>query len=588
MPRLGPRLLRLTVLVIALVAGATVSLRAGADPPPDAGPAFVADELLVGFHAGLSESDEEAVYAKHAAVKLEKLRNLPVHRIRLPAGALEAIEQKLKRDPAVKFVERNLVLPPDLASNDPYFSSQYHLSRIFAPQAWDETVGGPEVVIAVLDTGIDAAHPDLAGKLVAGYNFYSNNTNTADVHGHGTKVAGAAAATGNNGVGVTGVSWQGRIMPIRVTDASGYAYYSTIANGLTWAVDHGAQVMNISIGGVAASSSITSAAQYVTQRGGVVVAGAGNCGCVDGTPDNAYILSVSATDSADNLASWSSRGNYVDLAAPGASIWTTVAGGGYGAVSGTSFSSPVTAGMVALVMSANPDLNPAEIETLLQLNADDLGTAGWDQSYGHGRINAYRTVAAAVASIPPPDTTAPSATITSPSGGSSVSGTVTVAVSASDNTGVSRVDLYVDGALYGTDTTAPHGFAWDTTVTGTGTRRLTAKAYDATGNAGTSADVTVSVTSPSEPDPAPAPTADATAPVVSITSLSAKWPKLTVAASATDNVGVTQVELHVDGKWVATDTGAPYSFNVNLNKLATGSHTAVVKAFDAAGNSATS
>jgi hypothetical protein len=577
-------------MAVALLAAALLPRGAHADPPtggaPVTGAAFVPDELLVGFHAGLSEMDEEAVYHGLGAVKLEKLRQLPIHRIRVPAGALDAVEQALSRHPAVKFVERNQALPLQATADDPYFDDQYHLARIYAPQAWDTTVGGPEVVIAVLDSGLDASHPDLAGKLVAGYNFYGNNTDTADVFGHGTKVAGAAAAAGNNGMGVTGVSWQARIMPIRVSDSTGYAYYSTIASGLTWAVDHGARVMNISIGGVAASSSITSAAQYVLNRGGVVVASAGNCGCLDGTPDNAYVISVSATDSADNLTSWSSRGSYVDMAAPGAGILTTLPGGGYGAVSGTSFSSPVTAGVVALVMSANPELGPTEIETLLQLNADDLGAAGWDQSFGHGRVNAYRAVAAAVASAPLPDTTAPSATITSPSSGSSVSGTVTVAVNASDNTGVGRVDLYVDGALYATDTTAPHGFAWDTTTGGPGTRRLTARAYDSAGNAGTSADVTVSVVGTTTTEPGSTP--DTTPPAASITALSSKWPKLTVSASATDDVGVSRVELYVDGKRVATDTGVPWAFTVGLKQFAPGTHTVVVKAYDAAGNAATS
>ena len=404
-----PRSQRIAALLVAALVLALAPGFGLAQPPTPWAP----DELLVGFHADVADADAEAVYRGHGAAKLEKLRGLRVHRVRVPPSALEAIERALARRPEVKFVERNRLLAPDLAPNDPSYPSQWHLPKISAQQAWDISTGVPEVVIAILDTGVDGTHPDLAAKMVAGYNSYDKNTDTRDVYGHGTKVAGAAAAIGNNGVGVSGVSWQSRIMPVRVSDTSGYAYYSTISNGLTWAVDHGAKVMNISFGGVAASSSIASAAQYVRSRGGVVVAAAGNCGCLDSTAPNSQLISVSATDSNDNLASWSSRGTYVDVAAPGAGILTTAKGGGYSSVSGTSFASPVTAGVVALMMAANPTLAPADLEALLKANADDKGAAGWDSSFGFGRINAYRAIAAAAASSPlpppppPPDTTAP-------------------------------------------------------------------------------------------------------------------------------------------------------------------------------------
>jgi thermitase len=560
------------LLVLALVLALAAP---GLAQPPAL---WVPDELLVGFHAGVPDADAETVYRGHGAAKLEKLRGLQVHRVRVPAPALEAIERALARRPEVQFVERNHALPLDMIPNDPSYSTQWHLPKISAPLAWDITPGSSGVIIAILDSGIDASHPDLAGVLVPGYNFYSNNADTSDVFGHGTKVAGAAAAIGNNSVGVAGVAWQSRIMPMRVTDSTGYAYYSTIANALTWAADHGAKVMNISIGGVAGSSAITSAAQYVRGKGGVVVASAGNCGCWDGTAENPSIISVSATDSSDNLTSWSNRGNYVDVSAPGASIKTTTKGGGYASVSGTSFSSPITAGVVALMMSANPSLGPTDLEALLKANADDKGAAGWDSSYGFGRVNAHRAAAAATASVPPPDTAAPQVGIGTPSNGSKVSGSVTVTVSASDDGEVARVDLFIDGVLHGSSTTAPYSFYWDTKNGGNGRRTLVAKAVDAAGNVGSSTAVEVDVDN----------TVDATAPSVTITSAGASKNKLVVAVSASDNVGVVKVDLYVDGALAATDTGSPWSFSLNLRSLSSGAHTLQVRAWDAAGNSALS
>src|SRR5438874_860441 len=286
--QLGWRLLASTVLFTSFVALPGVSSAGG--------PAFAPEELLVGFYAGLSETDQEHVYNQHGGRKIEKLRGLNVHRIRVPANSIDAVARKLQRHPAVKFIERNEVLAPSTAPTDPYFADEWHLTKIMAPEAWTFTLGSSDLIIAFLDSGIDGMHPDLAAKLVAGYNTYDGNTLTADVYGHGTKVAGAGAAITDNAVGVAGVARANSIMPVRVTDTAGYAYYSTIANGLTWAVDHGARVMSISFAGVAGSSTIRGAAQYVNSNGGVVVAAAGNCGCVDSTAQNPYIISVSATD----------------------------------------------------------------------------------------------------------------------------------------------------------------------------------------------------------------------------------------------------------------------------------------------------
>src|SRR5215813_9168202 len=221
------------------------------------------------------------------------------------------------------------------------------------------TLGLPGV-IAILDSGIDPTHPDLAAKLLPGFNLLSNNTSTGDWSGHGTLVAGAAAAISDNGVGVAGVAGQNNILPVVIADSTGYALFSTIASGITWAADHGAKVANLSYA-AAGSSTVVSAAQYAMSKGMIVILAAGNCGCFDSTAASPYIVSVSATDSSDNLASWSSQGNFVDISAPGVSSYTTSNGGGYSAPSGTSLASPIVAGVAGLMMSANPSLSPSNV-----------------------------------------------------------------------------------------------------------------------------------------------------------------------------------------------------------------------------------
>jgi subtilisin family serine protease len=576
-PRLGSLARRIApVLALALAALLTAAaIPARAADAPGGEP----DELLVGFHGGVSDADADGAHRSAGARRVERVRGLNVDRVSASAASGEATARALARDPRVKFVERNRRVSPDFAVNDPSFGNQWHLAKIAAPTAWDVAPGAPGIVVAVVDSGVDGTHPDLAGRLVAGYNFFSSNIDTSDVYGHGTLVAGTVAAAGNNGTGVSGVAWRSQIMPVRVSDATGVAYISAIANGIIWAVDRGARVVNVSFSGVAGSPTIMNAAQYARSKGAVVVASAGNCGCVDATAENVYVLSVSATDQNDGLATFSSRGNYVDVSAPGVTILTTARGGGYAWAQGTSFSSPVVAGVVALMMQTNAALLPAELVTLVKANADDRGALGWDPSFGFGRVNAYRAVAAAVASTPPTDAAPPAVAVTAPAAAAMLSGAATVTVAASDSGSINRVDLYVDGVLLGSDTTAPYSFAWDTRNAANGAHALVAKAVDAAGNVGTSPAVAVTVDNA---------LVDSTRPTARIISTSKSATALTVNASATDNVAVTRVELLVDGVLKATRPTAPYTFAVDLAALAAGNHNVYVRAWDAAGNGGSS
>ncbi len=249
---------------------------------------------------------------------------------------------KTKHGIDIEYAEVDNLVSQSYIPNDPYYASQWHHQNIQSSVAWDSSQGSG-VTIAILDSGTDCTHPDLQASCVAGWNAYDNNSDTTDVQGHGTMVAGTAAAIGDNANGVSGVAYGAKIMPVRVADASGYAYYSTIATALTWATDHGAKVANISFAEVNSSSAIINAATYMRSKGGLVVVAEGNSGVQSLFTNPKELISVSATDGADNRTSWSTYGADTDLAAPGVGIYTTSRGGGYSAPSGTSFSSPLTA-----------------------------------------------------------------------------------------------------------------------------------------------------------------------------------------------------------------------------------------------------
>jgi hypothetical protein len=255
-------------------------------------------------------------------------------------------------------------------------------------------------------------------------------------------------------------------------------------------------------------------------------------------------------------------------------------GAAYGTSSGTSLASPVAAGVLALVFGANPTLTASQAQGILLASADDLGAAGWDPYFGSGRVNAYRAVQAALG-VTSTDTTPPTDSILSPSSGTTVAATVSVAVSASDNVGVTKVELYIDGALKGTSSTAPFTFNWDTTSVADGGHTLSSKAYDAANNAGASTQVAVQVSNAADTTP---PAVAISAPLAGATVSGVT----TVSASASDNVGVTKVELYVDGVLKATDTASPYSFSWDTTGAANGTHSLTARAYDAASNATTS
>lgn len=564
------------LLVTALASALTFSYVARAYSAP----VEPIGRLLVQPRAGLSDTEMDKAINAASAHRLGRLNRHNLHLVEMSGVAsADAVIKKLRASKLFKFVEQDARVATAATSiSDPYYSSSWHLPDINAPVAWDYD-SGKGVVIAILDTGVDSTHPDLAANIVPGWNVYDNTADTADVYGHGTAVAGTASAIANDGIGSAGIAWGARIMPVRISDTNGYAYFSTVAQGIYWAADHGARVVNVSFEGVAGSSTVQSAANYLRSKGGVVVVAAGNSGSTLTYAPSASLLAVSATDKGDVAASFTSTGSYVDIAAPGVSILTTTRGGGYGSASGTSFASPLVAGTAALAISANPGLTADQIDNVVLSTAKDLGAAGYDTTFGNGLVNAGAVVTAALSQTvsAPVDSQAPSVAISSPLGGT-VSGIVPVNVNASDNVGVAGVDLYVNGKKFATDTASPFAFSWDSKTIPNGTVSLTAIAYDAAGNSKASSPISVTVSNI---------TADTQAPVVVLSGLTNGQTvkgKYTIKISATDNVKVSSVSLSIDGVTKSTVTGSSLSFTWNTRNVSVGAHTLAATATDSSGN----
>jgi thermitase len=288
---------------------------------------------------------------------------------------------------------------------DPDFYLQYDMSIINANTVWGLcSINASGVTIAIIDTGVDLAHPDLQTNLLSGYDFWDYDTVPQDGNGHGTNVAGIAAAA-LNGVGVAGVAPTAKILPVRVLNNQGLGYISDIADGITYAADR-AQVLNLSLGGTISSTTLLNAINYAANtKGRLVVAAAGNCGdsnypyngC---TSQNqpiypaAYpnVMAVAATTSSDTRASFSNVGSYVDIAAPGYNIYNTYYGNSYTYESGTSQATPHVSGLAALIWAKNPSYTAAQVWSRITSTAVDLGAAGVDTSFGAGRIDVQQAL----------------------------------------------------------------------------------------------------------------------------------------------------------------------------------------------------
>lgn len=395
-----PLITTIAVAALMVCAGSNAFALSSVEPEPSemrrwiVRPASVVDLTAAGLDPATAQSRRRAAEARLLPMAVSSVGAIDATVIR--AGDNDV--RSLMETGDYLWAEPDAVVRPLATPNDPLFGSQWHLARIGAPSAWDRSTGSRSVIVAMVDTGVDPTHPDLAGSLLPGYNSESRLAQSAggevhDLNGHGTATAGVLGALGNNAVGVAGVTWSVAIMPVRASNmASGSAFFSDILDGIGWAGVNGADIVSVSYEGVNSRSAQDMGA-YLRSLDALLVWGSGNSG---GRLDNDWpdVIVVGGSDRDDRRWTSSPIGSAIDLLAPSVDVLTASRGGGYGARAGTSFSTPIVSGVAALLRAADPRLTSRQIETLLIQTAQDLGAPGRDPEHGWGRVDAGRALAA--------------------------------------------------------------------------------------------------------------------------------------------------------------------------------------------------
>lgn len=460
---------------------------ASKSPPPLSG------RLVLRSRGGLQAAAMQNALNAAGAWRVNSVDGVEGTVVEADPAALAGAADSLRRSGLFSSVERDQqvrIAEP----NDPYYSAQWGLPRGGVPAAWALS-SGAGVTVAVVDTGVDATHPDLQGQLLPGYDFLNDDADPDDDNGHGTRMSGIVGAACNNGEGVCGVAPGAMVIPIKSLDAQGYGPYSAVANGIVYAVDHGARVVNLSLVGTAPSSILQAAVDYAVAHDVVVVAAAGNYGTdAPGYPAAAPgAVAVAAINDADGHPAFSNYGAWISVAAPGVDVVTT-SPGGYATSTGTSPAAAFSSGVFALLFAANPAMNRADAVKRVQAGAVDLGSSGWDPYYGWGRVDAYGALVPGQVGAPPPDVTPPTISVLSPAKGSLLSNMVAVDVAANDNVAVGRVELFVDNRWYATMTAPPYSFVVDAGALPAGDHKLRAYAYDTSNNVARTKNLKVSFT----------------------------------------------------------------------------------------------
>lgn len=342
--------------------------------------------LLVRFAQGTSAAARSLMIAVAGAAELGRMDQIDTLVVTLSPGlSRAAVVRALKANRAVVSVEADTSAHLTLTPNDPYWPEEWFARKVRVNRAWNTTTGTDGPVIAVLDTGVQASQPDLDGRVLRGYDFVHEDNNADDDVGHGTRVAGVINAVGMNRRGVAGMCWGCRILPAKVADRQGDVRWSNAAAGLIWATDRGARVVNMSFGHTSGSATMAAAVDYAQKHGVMLVAAAGNEGDSSRFYPAAYqgVLSVAATDQSDNLYAWSTRGDWVRVAAPGCA-WTTYRGRNWGEFCGTSASAPTVAGTAGLLLSVRPRATRSSL-----IQAIVSTSARVTPAIGGGRLNAY-------------------------------------------------------------------------------------------------------------------------------------------------------------------------------------------------------
>jgi thermitase len=359
------------------------------------------DELIVKFKPATSAKTMDSLTKSSGDKVVEEVKSSKIRRIKLSSNdSVDEAINEYEDAAGVEYAEPNYMRKAFAIPNDTYWPEQWNFTCIKAPQAWDVTTGD-DVLVAVIDTGIDYTHEDLAGKYAGGYDFVNCDGDPMDDHWHGTHVAGTIAASTNNGKGVAGMSWGARLMGLKALDASGSGYDFDIAQAIEYAADNGARIINMSIGGPDYSATLADAVKYAQDRGCVVVAAAGNYNSNAMYYPAAYpnVIGVSATGFTGTKAAYSNYGSYVDVAAPGGDndgdtdhMILSCYIGGYAYAVGTSMAAPHVAGLAALILSQYPSLSGTELARAVLHATDDIGASGRDDLYGYGIIDAQEAV----------------------------------------------------------------------------------------------------------------------------------------------------------------------------------------------------
>ncbi|MFH0864182.1 MAG: S8 family peptidase [Candidatus Gottesmanbacteria bacterium] len=365
---------------------------------------FSPNEIIVKFKENVTQDQINKLNQELGAQVSKKLSLPKVFTLKVPEKQTAKYVDKYNKSTLVEYAEPDFqaealqeLLPP----NDTYFSNQWGLPRVQALEAWDINEGSASTQIAILDTGIDKDHEDLVKKVDKWINFTASITDD-DLYGHGTHVAGIAAAETDNHLGVAGLGYNTHLISVKVLDDKGSGYYSWIIEGIKWASDNNIKVINLSLGGPSRSKALEEAVDYAFNHGSILTCAAGNSGNKSPTYPAYYknCIAIAATDENDKKASFSSFGSWVDVAAPGVNIFSTFPNHpykigknvNYGYGSGTSMATPFVAGLAGLLFGADPGLSAVEVRSLIENNADKI--AGTGNYWSKGRINAYHSITA--------------------------------------------------------------------------------------------------------------------------------------------------------------------------------------------------
>lgn len=485
-------------------------------------PQWTPDEIIVKFKPGVAKTKIDQINLGHKTAVLFKGPHEKFHRLRVPVGkTVEEMLESYRKNPNVEYAEPDVTVYALFQPNDPLFPYQWHLDNnttggIKMKAAWDIQKGNPNVIVAVIDTGIAyelygkfRKAPDFANTtFVPGYNFVNNTTHANDDNSHGTHVAGTIAQSTNNTLGAAGVAFNAALMPVKVLDKNGSGSATNVANGIYFAADHGAKVINLSLGSSQPSLTIKNALAYAYNKGVTIVCAAGNEFNSGNPPSypaahDEYCIAVGATRFDETRSYYSNTGSYLDIAAPGGDTSVNQNGDGYADgilqqtfnpntknpadfnywfFQGTSMATPHVAGVAALLISKGIT-GPDNVRAALQSTAKDKGPSGWDPEYGAGIVNALAALQyspAPVHDVAVTDLNPPSVIVQ----GETVSVVVSVANQGTtpESFGVGLNDQTDGMLLGGQQVTLPAGgtanltFPWDTSLSSLGDHQLSAEA----------------------------------------------------------------------------------------------------------------